>query len=248
LGGDVSALGVEEAAATAVKKAKESAAPASWPPGKYTVILEPAAVAGLIGPMAWGGMGAKETHEGRTFLAGKLGQKLVSERVTLVSDPFHPQLNGRPWFGDGLRSRKVVWIDHGKFVNLSYDRFTAKKHGQEPTPDVTNLVMEGGADTLDGLIAGTERGILITHFWYIRFVDPMTMLLTGMTRDGLFAIENGKITGGLKNFRWNMSTVDMLANIQGMTASGPASDVETSLMILPALKVSDWNFTSSTTF
>jgi predicted Zn-dependent protease len=166
----------------------------------------------------------------------------------LVSDPFHPLLNGRPWFGDGLPSRKVTWIDGGKFVNLNYDRFTAKKHGKEPTPEVSNLVMQGGEESLDRLIAGTERGILVTHFWYVRFVDPMTMLLTGMTRDGLFAIEDGKVKGGLKNFRWNMSTVDMLANIQGMTVAQPASDVETSLMILPSLKVSDWNFTSSTAF
>ena len=244
----VGEVGIDAATQVAIAKAKGSAGAADWPAGRYVVILEPAAVAGMLSPMTWGGMWAKDTHEGRTFLSGKVGKKLASERVTLVSDPFHPRLNGQPWFADGLPNRKVTWIDHGAFVNLSYDRFTAKKHGQEPTPWPNNLVMEGGTDTLAGLIAGTEKGILVTHFWYIRFVDRMTMLLTGMTRDGLLAIENGKVTGGVKNFRWNMSVVDMLANIQGMTAAEAASDVETDPMILPALKVADWNFTSPTTF
>jgi len=246
--GEVSALGVAAATETATQKALKCVNPAGWPAGKYTVILEPAAVAGLLGPLGWGGMSAKETDEGRTFLAGKVGKKLVSERVVLESDPFHPGLVGRPWFAGGIPNRKITWIDGGAFVNLSYDRFTAKKHGVEPTPDPDYLVMRGGTDTIDGLIAGTERGILVTHFWYVRFVDPMTMLLTGMTRDGLFAIEDGKVTGGIKNFRWNMSTVDMLANVQGMTAAETTSDVEADPMVLPALKVADWNFTSPTTF
>jgi predicted Zn-dependent protease len=199
--------------------------------------------------MTWGGMGAKETFEGRTFLAGKLGAKLVDERVSLASDPFHPELFGLPWFAEGLPARKVVWIDHGKFVNLYYDRYTAEKHGAEPTPFPSQLVLDcGGKETLADLIAGTEKGILVTHFWYIRFVDPMKMLLTGMTRDGLFAVEDGKITRGLKNFRWNMSTVDMLANIRGATAPVVASDVESDPMVVPALKVADWDFTSETSF
>jgi len=246
--GDVTALGVEAAAGVAAAKALKCANPAGWPAGKYTVILEPAAVAGVLGPLGWGGMSAKETDEGRTFLAGKVGKKLVSERVVLESDPFHSGLAGRPWFAGGIPNRKVTWVDGGAFVNLSYDRFTAQKHGVQPTPDPDYLVMRGGSDTIDNLIAGTERGILVTHFWYVRFVDPMTMLLTGMTRDGLFAIEDGKVTGGLKNFRWNMSTVDMLANIQGMTAAETTSDVEADPMVLPALKVADWNFSSPTTF
>jgi len=246
--GDVNALGVEAAAKVAAQKAVTAENPASWPAGKYTVILEPAAVAGVLGPLGWGGMSAKDTDEGRTFLSGKIGKKMVSEKVVLESDPFHPGLVGRPWFAGGIPNRKVTWVDGGAFVNLSYDRFTAKKHGVEPTPDPDFLVMSGGTETIDSLIAGTERGILVTHFWYVRFVDPMTMLLTGMTRDGLFAIENGKVTGGLKNFRWNMSTVDMLANVQGMTAAETTSDVEADPMVLPALKVADWNFSSPTTF
>ena len=245
---DVAEMDTAKTSGVAIDKALFSMGAKAIEPGKYTVILEPAAVAGLLGPLGWGGMSAKETDEGRTFLAGKVGKKLVSERVVLESDPFHPGLVGRPWFAGGIPNRKVTWIDGGAFVNLSYDRFTAKKHGVEPTPDPDYLVMRGGTDTIDGLIAGTERGILVTHFWYVRFVDPMTMLLTGMTRDGLFAIEDGKVTGGIKNFRWNMSTVDMLANVQGMTAAETTSDVEADPMVLPALKVADWNFTSPTTF
>lgn len=245
---DLGQLGVEEAARIAIDKAKRAASPAAWPAGRYTAILEPAAVTGLLGPITWGGMSAKETFEGRTFLSGKVGQKLVSERVTLATDPFEPRLYGSPWFGDGLPARKVTWIERGVFQNLFYDRYTAKKHGVEPTPWPGQLVLSGGTDTLDQLIASTEKGILITHFWYIRFVDPMKMLLTGMTRDGIFSIEEGKVTGGLKNFRWNMSTVDMLANIQGMTAAAVAADVESAPMLVPALKVADWNFASETNF
>jgi predicted Zn-dependent protease len=245
--GDLSRLEVDEAARIAIDKAKQSAGAVSWPAGHYTAVLEPAAVTGLLGPMAWG-MDAKDTFEGRTFLSGKVGKKLVNERVTLVTDPLEARLFGRPWFSDGIPARKVTWIDKGTFVNLHYDRYTAKKHGVEPTPLPRQLVLSGGSDTLEGLIASTDKGILITHFWYIRFVDPMKMLLTGMTRDGLFAIEEGKITGGLKNFRWNMSTLDMLSNLEGMTSTSVASDVESSSMLVPALKVADWDFTSETSF
>ncbi len=240
-------LGVADAARIALDKAKRAAKPVSWPHGRYMTILEPAAVTGLLGPMAWG-MSAKDTFEGRTFLAGKMGNKLVSEKVTLATDPFEPRLFGWPWFADGLPARKVTWIDRGAFINLHYDRYTAKKHNAEPTPAPRNLVLSGAGQTLDELIASTEKGILVTHFWYIRFVDPMKMLLTGMTRDGVFGIEHGKITGGLKNFRWNMSTLDMLSNIEGMTAPEVASDVESEAMLVPALKVADWNFTSETSF
>ncbi len=246
---DLGALGVAEAVGVAIEKAASAADPISWPPGRYTVILEPAAVTGLLGPMTWGGMSARETFEGRTFLAGKLGQRLVAERVHLASDPFHPLLFGQPWFADGLPARKVVWIEQGKFVNLFYDRFTAGKHGVAPTPFPGQLVLDcGGSGTVADLIAETEKGILVTHFWYIRFVDPMRMLLTGMTRDGLFAIEDGKVTRGLRNFRWNMSSVDMLANIRGATTPIAASDVESDPMLVPALKVADWDFTSETSF
>jgi len=245
--GDVGQLAVAETARIAIDKAKQAAGAVTWPPGRYVTILEPAAVTGLLGPMAWG-MDAKETFEGRTFLSGKVDKKLVSERVTLITDPFEARLFGRPWFSDGIPSRKVTWIERGTFVNMHYDRYTAKQHGVEPTPLPRHLVLSGGTDTLDQLIASTDKGILVTHFWYIRFVDPMKMLLTGMTRDGLFAIEEGKITGGLKNFRWNMSTLDMLTNLEGMTAPVAAADVESSPMLVPALKVADWDFTSETSF
>jgi predicted Zn-dependent protease len=244
---DVTQLGVAEAARIAIDKAKQAQAPVAWPAGRYLTILEPAAVTGLLGPMGWA-MSAKDTFEGRTFLSGKIGKKLVSERVTLVTDPLEPRLFGWPWFADGLPARKVTWIERGAFVNLHYDRYTAKKHGVEPTPFPNHLVLSGGNDTLDQLIASTEKGILITHFWYIRFVDPMKMLLTGMTRDGVFAIEEGKVTRGLKNFRWNMSTLDMLTNLEGMTAPAVAADVESTPMLVPALKVADWDFTSETSF
>ena len=239
---------VESLGKIAVEKAIKSRNPSSIPPGKYTVILEPAAVS-VMGFM-FGGFNALAVDEGRSFFAGKMGQKVLGDQITITSDPYHRLHQGRPFDGDGVPAKTVALIDKGVAANLVYDRVTAKKHGVEPTghgaggrnasgAHPSNIVMEGGEATLEDMIASTEKGILVTRFWYMRVVDPMKVIVTGMTRDGTFLIEDGKIVCGVKNFRFNQNVIDMLNNVEMMTESTYSGG-----MVVPAMKVRDFNFTS----
>jgi len=233
-----------------VDKALAGRDPKALPPGKYTVILEPAAM-DLVSFML-SGFNALAVDEGRSFLTGKVGEKIVGDNITMASDPYHPLHQGRPYDGDGVPTEQVTLVENGTAKNLVYDRLTAKKHGVEPTGHggggrnaygayPSYMVMEGGNATLEDMIASTDKGILVTRFWYMRMVDPMKVIVTGMTRDGTFWIENGKIAYGIKNFRFNESVLEMLGNVDMMSEpvlSGGA--------VVPAIKVRDFNFTSGT--
>ncbi len=234
----------------AVEKAIKSREPKAIPPGKYTVILEPAAIS-VIGFM-FSGFNALAVDEGRSFLAGKMGQKVLGDNVTLISDPYHPLHQGRPFDGDGVPTKRVVLMENGVAANLVYDRLTAKKHDVQPTGHgsggrnaygayPSNIVMKGGETSLEDMIASTDKGILVTRFWYMRVVDPMKVIVTGMTRDGTFWIENGKIAYGIKNFRFNQNVLDMLNNVEMMSKPTLAGGI-----VVPAMKVRDFNFTSGT--
>jgi predicted Zn-dependent protease len=234
----------------AVEKALKGREPKEIPPGRYTVILEPAAV-GVIAFM-FSGFNALAVDEGRSFLTGRMGQRILGDGITLVSDPYHALHQGRPFDGDGLPTKRVVLVENGVAANLVYDRLTAKKHGVEPTGHggggrnaygayPSHIVMEGGETTIEDMIASTDRGILVTRFWYMRVVDPMKVIITGMTRDGTFWIENGKIAYGMKNFRFNQSVLDMLNNVEMMSKPTLAGG-----MVVPAVKVREFNFTSGT--
>jgi predicted Zn-dependent protease len=166
-------------------------------------------------------MDGRLADEGRSFLSKpggqtKLGEKLMDEKVTIYSDPYNPLLPTANWNGDGRPQEKMVWIDKGVIKNLYYSRYWAAKKGVKAVPGPDAMIMEGGTATLDELIKSTEKGILVTRLWYIRTVDPQTILLTGLTRDGTFYIENGKIQFPVKNFRFNESPVIMLNNIEAM--------------------------------
>lgn len=235
----------------AVEKAIKSRNPKGIPAGKYTVILEPAAVSDLLGFMA-GGFNALAVDEGRSFLTGKVGQKILGDNITLVSNPYHPLHQGRPFDGDGVPTKPVVLIDKGVVTNLVYDRLTAKKHGVEPTGHggggrnaygayPSDIVMEGGKATLEEMIASVDKGILVTRFWYTNYVDPMKVIVTGMTRDGTFWIENGKIAYGIKNFRINQNVLEMLCNVEMMSEPVSADG-----MVVPAIKAGEFNFSSET--
>lgn len=235
----------------AADKSLKSHNPKEVPTGKYTVILEPAAAADLIAFMS-GGFNALAVDEGRSFLTGKLGQKIVGEQINLVSDPYHPLHQDRPFDGDGVPTKSVVLIENGVASNLVYDRLTAKKHGVEPTGHGAGgrnaygaypscIAMKGGTASLEDMIAAVDRGILVTRFWYMNYVDPMKVIVTGMTRDGTFWIENGKIAYGIKNFRFNQSVLDMLSNVEMMSEPVLAEGI-----VVPAMKVKDFNFTSGT--
>ena len=237
--------------AIAVEKALKSRKPKEIPPGNYTVILEPTAVAHLVIFMS-DGFNALAVDEGRSFLTGKMGQKITGDEVTLVSDPYHPLHQGRPFDGDGVPTKSVVLIENGVAANLVYDRLTAKKHGVEPTGHgdggrntygayPSYLAMEGRVATLEDMISSTDKGILVTTFHYMNIVDPMKVIVTGMTRDGTFWIENGKIAYGIKNFRFNQNVLDMLSNVEMMSKPALAGE-----MAVPAMKVREFNFTSGT--
>lgn len=238
---DVGEISLEQTAARALDIAARSQNPQDFPPGKTTVILSPAAVAGLIPYML---CDAKATDEGRTFLRGKLGQRICADSVTLRSDPADPRCPGSPFQSNGMASKTLPWIERGVLRNLHYSRYWAKKQGKEPTGSAANLIMDGGDAALEEMIASTERGLLVTRFWYIRVVDPMRCLLTGMTRDGLFLIEGGRLAGPVRQLRFNVSVPEVLSNVEAQGAPERAED----WILAPAVKVRDFNFTSATRF
>jgi len=242
-------------AARALRKARESAKPQPLEPGDYTVILEPAAVAGLLGFGVTFALSARAAEEGRSYFSKKgggtlVGQKLFHESVTLRSDPHDARRPGTPWSGGGgpgggggggepLAAGPMTWIDKGVVTNLWYDRYWAHKNDRAPTASPSNLVLEGGRETLESLIASTERGLLVTNFWYIRTVNPQTLQLTGLTRDGVWLVEKGKISHSVMNFRFNESPGVVLQNVVGMTPAVRAGNA-----VLPAIKATSFTFSS----
>ena len=244
---DAAALG-----ARAAEKAQASRNPGAVEPGRYTVVFEPTAVGNLVQFIA-NALNARAADEGRSFFSkpgggNKIGMKVVDERVTITSDPFDPEVAGAPFTGEGLPTRRSVWIENGVVKNLNYDRYWAQKKGVSPTASGGSLRMSGGSSTLEEMIASTQRGLLVTRFWYLRPVDQRTILYTGLTRDGTFMIENGKITRAVKNLRFNDSPVFMLNNLEGLGTPVRVSASEDGgpgqAVMVPPLKVRDFNFTS----
>ncbi len=233
----------------AMRKASASADAKALEPGKYTVILEPVASAGLLAFM-FNDFRAREADEGRSFLSKKgggnrIGEQLFDPRVEFTADPSDPRGVVMPWDDDGLPREKMPIVAGGKVANLQYTRYWAQKQGKRATGEAGNIIMAGGTKSTADLIKGTAKGILVTRTWYIRMVDPQTVLLTGLTRDGTFYIENGAIKYPLKNFRFNESPVIMLNNIEELgrpvRVKGDESDL---IMVLPPMKIRDFTFTS----
>jgi predicted Zn-dependent protease len=246
---DVTKLDTKKATQIATEKALKSVEAKAIEPGKYTVILEPAAVAVLLENVFFR-LDARQADEGRSFLskAGggtRQGEKLVDERVNIYSDPLNPDLPTSTWNGDGRPQEKVSWIEKGVIKNLSYSRYWAEKKGVKAVPGPDGAIMEGGTKSLEELIAGTKKGVLVTRLWYIRDVDPQSLLLTGLTRDGTFYIENGKIQYPIKNFRFNESPIIMLNNLEELGKVERTVSVESNQnYLLPPLKVRDFTFSS----
>jgi predicted Zn-dependent protease len=217
-------------------------------PGKYTVILEPAGVSDLMGFLA-SSFGARSAEQGQSFLSKQgggthLGEKMFPEFITLRSDPLDTKLATTPWGPSLLPNQRIAWIDKGVVKNLYYDRFWASKAGKEPTPSTNNLVLDGQAHTMDELIASVDRGLLITRLYYIRSLQPQTLQLTGLTRDGVFLVENGKVTDPVTNFRWNESPVRVLQNTRMLGRSARAQGSETGSSIVPGIVVGEFNLAS----
>ena len=248
---------------TALEKAMSWKNPKRLDPGKYTVVLEPTATGDLVQLMGFS-MQARGAEEGRSFLSKKgggtlLGDKLFPDSITLRTDPKNKLYSVMPWGGGGgfgggggrgggggagMPAGEAAWIEKGVVKNLFYDRYYARKAGKQPTPFPGSLVLEGGTKSLAELIAGVERGLLVTRFWYIRSVNQQTVQLTGLTRDGLFLIENGKVTGPVVNFRFNESPVRMLQNTIAMGKPVRVRGGEGQGMIAPPIVVKDFPFSS----
>ncbi len=240
---DVSKFDAAEASNTAIDKALLSKEAKAIEPGKYTVILEPAASIGLLRNM-FRSLNARRADEGRSFMSKegggtKMGEKIVDERVNVYSDPLDPEVPTSTWNGEGQPLKKTVWLENGKVKNLAYGRFWAKEKGVDPVPFPPNGIMAGGDASLEDLIKSTKKGILVTRLWYIRNVDPQTLLYTGLTRDGTFYIENGKIKHPVKNFRFNESPIIMLNNLETL-----GKQVRIDGNLIPYMKIRDFTFTS----
>ncbi|MBC6942919.1 MAG: TldD/PmbA family protein [Xanthomonadales bacterium] len=246
---DVAQFDAKSEIRTAIDKAKRSVDARALEPGKYTVIMEPAATAGLISFMMFN-FDARQADEGRSFLSkkgggNKLGEKLFDERVTMIADPWDPAAAVLPWDQSGLARERTTLIDKGKINYLHYSRYWAQKQGKKAVGQPGNLIMLGGDKSTADLVKSTKKGVLVTRTWYIRMVDPQTVLLTGLTRDGTFYIEDGEIKYPIKNFRFNESPAIMLNNIEEIGKPVRVGDDESPfVMLIPPMKIRDFTFTS----
>lgn len=245
-------------ARSAAQKTTASAAPRELPAGKYTVVLEPAAVLDLAGQM-FADFSATAIRDGRSFLQDRIGGKLFGDNITIHDDARHPLQSGAPFDGEGVPRRPLTLVENGLVREIAYSRQAAALAGVEPTghglpvPNEigefpANIVIAGGDTSVEQMIASTDRGILVTRFWYIREVDPYEKIFTGMTRDGTFLIENGRVAGGVRNFRFNQALPEMLSNVESLSPTVRATGEESADMAVPAMKVRDFNFTEVTRF
>jgi predicted Zn-dependent protease len=228
------------------------------PPGRYTVVLEPAAVLDLVGQM-FGDFSATAIRDGRSFLNDRIGKKIFGENITIRDDVCDPLQSGAPFDGEGVPRRRLTLVDSGVVREIAYSRQAAAVAGVAPTghgfplPNEigeapVNIVIAGGDSTVAEMVRSTERGILVTRFWYIREVDPYQKIFTGMTRDGTFLIEGGEVTRGVRNFRFNQSLMELLSNVEALSTPVRASGEESVDMVVPAMKVQGFNFTEVTRF
>jgi PmbA protein len=267
---DITNLDPLKLAETAAEKAFQSANPREIRAGKYTVILEPAAVLDIVGFMFWDYSGMAILDQ-RSFLTGRIGTQLFGENITIWDDVAHPLQSGSPFDGEGMKRKRVPLVENGIVRRVVYARGTAArmKHSEQKDQvgpiEATghgftipnemgempqNIVFAAPKDpqTLEQMITSTERGVLVTRLWYIREVEPFEKILTGMTRDGTFYVENGRVQGGVRNFRFNESLIHMLSNVEAMSVPARSCGEESFDMVVPAMKIRDFNFTEVTKF
>ncbi|HMD38688.1 MAG TPA: metallopeptidase TldD-related protein, partial [Candidatus Acidoferrum sp.] len=254
----VRAFDPQKLAQRAAEKAHLAVDAKELPPGRYTVILEPAAVLDLVGFLFYD-FAATALEDKRSCLNGRMGQQLFGKNITIVDDAYHPLQLGAPFDGEGIPREKVLLVDRGVPKNLVYSRRSAKSVNKKPTghgfalPNEygeapMNLVFSGGDSPLEKMIASTNRGLLVTRLWYIREVDPYEKVMTGMTRDGLFLVENGKVTTAVRNFRFNQSILELLRNVELLGPAVRATGEEAFEMVVPAMKVREFHFSEVTKF
>ena len=238
---DWSAINTRDQHARAVERALGSRNPRSLDPGDYPVVFTSEAVSDLLGLLSRS-LSARSADEGRSAFSAKdgtkVGQKLLDEKFTLVSDP--AGLGSAPYDSGGMPLQPETWFEGGVLRQLSYDRFWADKQGMRPTGGAGSLRMSGGTASLDELVRGLDRGLLVTRLWYIRSIDPRTILYTGLTRDGVFWVENGEIVRPVNNFRWNDSPLTAFASIEEL---GRPQRVTSSREVPPA-RLSSFQFST----
>jgi PmbA protein len=254
IGSDLADLNVPELALTAAQKADAGRMPADLPAGGYTVILEPPAVADMLGFLAYVGLGAQSVQEKRSFMTDRLGEQLVDPKISLWDDGNDPRALGPSFDYEGVPKQKVVFFDRGVARTVVYDSRTAAREDKTSTghalpapnqhgPLPTNLFLAAGDSSLGKMIAGTERGVLVTRFHYTNIEEPMRAVLTGMTRDGTFMIENGRVTGALRNLRFTQSILDALSAVVEVGDEARLVDSFLGACHCPALKIDNFNFT-----
>jgi predicted Zn-dependent protease len=255
---DHRAMSPRALAESAARKAVLSANPRELAPGRYTVILEPAAVLDLVGQMFMDFSGTS-IRDGRSFLNDRIGEKLFGDNINIYDDVHHPEQSGTPFDAEGVPRKRLTLVERGEIREIAYSRHAAAQAGAEPTghgfplPNEMgeapiNIVIAGGNTSVDQMIAAADRAILVTRLWYIREVDPYEKIFTGMTRDGTFLVEGGKIVAGVRNFRFNQGLIEMLSNVEQMSPCVRASGEETFDMVVPAMRVGGFNFTEVTRF
>ncbi|MEP7365650.1 MAG: TldD/PmbA family protein [Acidobacteriota bacterium] len=255
---DLGELDLASLAASATSKAKLSSAPVVIDPGRYRVVLEHAAVLDLVGQI-FSDFSATAIEEQRSFLTEKLGRQLFGENISIVDDCHHPMQHGAPFDGEGMPRKSLALIDRGAVREVACGRSAGLRTGAPPTghglplPNEAgemagNIVMSGGEESVESLVAGMDRGILVTRLWYIREVDPAAKHMTGMTRDGTFLVEDGRVVRGLRNFRFNQSVVDLLNSVEAMSASRRTSGEEAFDMVVPAMRAANFHFSEVTRF
>jgi predicted Zn-dependent protease len=267
---DVTNLDPLRMAEIAAQKAIDAAHPAEIKAGKCTVILEPSAALDIVGFMFWDYAGMAILDQ-RSFLTGRIGSKLFGENITIWDDVTHPLQTGSPFDGEGMWRLRVPLVENGVVKRVVYARATAERMKRSEFKDKAGPIAPTGhgfalpnemgemplnivfgapqnPQTLAQMIASTERGVLVTRLWYIREVDPYEKMVTGMTRDGTFLVEDGKVKQGIRNFRFNESLIQMLSNVEAMSEPRRACGEESFDMVVPAMKIRDFNFTEVTKF
>ena len=255
---DVRAFDPQKLAARACQKAHLAVNAHELAPGRYTVILEPAAVLDLVGFLFYD-FAATALQDKRSCLNERMGKQLFGQSITITDDIYHPLQQGAPFDGEGLPRQRVLLVDRGIPTNLVYSRAAAKAARKQPTghgfalPNEygeapMNLVFGGGDSSIEKMVASTEHGLLVTRLWYIREVDPYEKIMTGMTRDGLFLVDNGRVTGAVRNFRFNQSVIEMLKNVEFLGPAVRATGEEAFEMVVPAMKVRNFHFSEVTKF
>jgi PmbA protein len=256
--GNVSDFDPQKLAARASEKARMAKDAQELAPGKYTVILEPAAVLDLVGFLFYD-FAATALADQRSCLTERMGKQLFGKNISITDDVYHPQQLGAAFDGEGVPRQRVSLVENGIPGKLVYSRAAAKKSGKKPTghgfalPNEygeapMNLVFGGGDSSVEKMVASTDRGLLVTRVWYIREVDPYEKVMTGMTRDGLYLVENGKVTSAVRNFRFNQSLIELLKNVEAMSPASRATAEEAFEMVVPAMKVHNFHFTEPTKF